>query len=29
MYAMAEMELTVYDFVHPFGGALNEGNRWV
>ncbi|WP_418455730.1 transposase [Allofournierella sp.] len=29
MYAMAEMQLTVYDFVHPFGGALNEGNRWV
>ena len=19
----------VYDFVHPFGGALNEANRWV
>lgn len=29
MYAMAETQLTVYDFVHPFGGALEQENRWV
>ena len=26
---MAQMQLTVYDFVQPFGGALDEDNRWV
>lgn len=26
---MAQMQLTVYDFVQPFGGALDEENRWV
>ena len=29
MYEMAQMQLTVYDFVQPFGGALDEDNRWV
>ena len=26
---MAQMQLTVYDFVQPFGGVLDEENRWV
>ena len=26
---MAQMQLTVYDFVQPFEGHLNSGNRWV
>ena len=29
MYEMAQMQLTVYDFVQPFGGVLDEENRWV
>ena len=27
VYEMAQMQLTVYDFVQPFGGALDEDNR--
>lgn len=26
---MAQMQLTVYDFVQPFEGRLSEANRWV
>lgn len=26
---MAETQLTVYDFVQPFGGVLEQDNRWV
>ena len=29
VYEMAQMQLTVYDFVQPFGGVLDEENRWV
>ena len=29
MYEMAQMQLTVYDFVQPFEGRLSETNRWV
>lgn len=29
MYELAETQLTVYDFVQPFGGNLCETNRWV
>ena len=26
---MAESQLTVYDYVQPFEGALDENNRWI
>lgn len=29
MYEMAQMQLTVYEFVQPFGVVLDEENRWV
>lgn len=29
MYKMAERQLSVYDYVLPFGGILDENNRWV
>ncbi|WP_395151203.1 transposase [uncultured Allofournierella sp.] len=29
MYDLAESQLTLYDYVQPFGGALDESNRWV
>ena len=29
MYDMAESQMTLYDYVQPFGGTLDENNRWV
>lgn len=29
MYKMAERQLSVYDYVLPFGSMLDENNRWV
>lgn len=29
MYKETEKQLTVYDFVSPFGGTLSTRNRWV
>lgn len=29
LYTMVEDQLTVYDFMEPFGGVLDPENRWV
>lgn len=29
MYVMVEDQLTLYDFVQPFGGKLDPQNRWI
>ena len=29
MYDMSESQLTFYDYVQPFGGALDENNHWI
>ncbi len=29
MYTMVEDQLTIYDFMEPFGGVLDPENRWV
>ena len=29
MYRLEHGQMTIYDFVHPFGGSLNSENRWV
>lgn len=29
MYVMVEDQLTIYDYVEPFGGVLDPENRWV
>lgn len=29
MYVMVENQLSIYDFVEPFGGALDHNNRWI
>lgn len=29
MYKKTGAQLSVYDYVRPFGGALNEKNRWI
>ncbi len=29
MYEMVENQLSIYDFVEPFGGALDPDNRWI
>ena len=29
MYVMVENQLSIYDFVQPFGDALDPENRWV
>lgn len=29
MYVMVENQLSIYDFLQPFGGALDSENRWV
>ena len=29
MYSFSEDQIEFYDFIHPFGGQLNESNRWV
>ncbi|EJX05076.1 protein containing DUF772 [gut metagenome] len=29
VYVMVENQLSIYDFVEPFGGALDPNNRWI
>ncbi len=29
MYRMNNGQMSIYDFIHPFGGNLDEQNRWV